>query len=71
MICGLYYYLCLCIIGPAAVGAECAGFDGDSGSGGDSGEDVEAGGSIGVDQMPELGGVGFAGGFGLVKPEIY
>ena len=33
--------------------------------------DVEACCPVGVDQVPESGGVGFAGGFGLVVPEVY
>jgi len=32
---------------------------------------VEAGGSVGVDEVVELGGVGFAGGFAMVEPEVY
>ena len=32
---------------------------------------MEAGGAVGVNQVAEPGGIGFAGGFALVEPEVY
>jgi len=65
------YDFALRVMRPSPVGSDDPTLDGHPRSRRDSGEDVEAGGSIGVDQVPELGGVGFARGFSLVEPEVY
>ena len=59
------------VMGSAAIGPDDPAFHGHPRSRRNSREDVEAGGSVGVDQVPEPGGIGFAGGFGLVEPEVY
>jgi len=65
------YYLSLRVVRLPSVLSHDSSFNCHPRSRRDSGEDVEAGGSVGVDQVPELGGVGFAGGFGLIEPEVY
>ena len=65
------YNLRLSVARLSSVGSHDSSFHGHSRSTRDSGKDVEAGGAVGVNQMPEFGGVGFARGFGLEEPEVY